>query len=130
MRGTGDGHYAWDTLPDTTVSGGSKTTSAMTNGNVSAVATSPETPKVHSTMTNGSVAADSSKGGAKQLTVAYKGGQQTILVPPTAPIVTFKPGMMSDVTKGANVFVIATKDGDKVTANAVSVGADGITPPM
>ena len=130
MKGTGDGHYAWDTIPDTTVSGGSKTASAMTNGNVAAVATSPRTPQVNSTMTNGNVAAASSQAGAKELTVTYKGGQQTILVPPTAPIVTFKPGTMSDVTPGSTVFVNATKDGEKTTANAVAVGVGGATPPM
>ena len=130
MRGTGDGHYAWDELPDTTVAGGAKTASAMTNGNVAAVTKSSATPEVNSTMTNGNVAAESSKNGAKQLTVTYKGGEKTILVPPTAPIVTFKPGTMSDVTKGATVFVIATKDGDKTMANSVAVGVDGVKPPM
>ena len=130
MRGTGDGHYAWDTIPDTTISGGGKTASAMTNGNVAAVGASSTTPGVNSTMTNGNVSTASSKNGAKQLTVTYKGGEQTILVPPTAPVVTFKPGAMSDVTKGATVFVNATKDGDKVMANAVAVGMGGVRPPM
>lgn len=130
MKGTGDGHYAWDTIPDTTVSGGGKTASAMTNGSVAAVATSSAQPGVNSTMTNGSVAAASSKDGAKQLTVSYKGGEQTILVPPTAPIVTFKPGTMAGVSKGETVFVSATKDGDKVMANAVAYGVNGVKPPM
>jgi hypothetical protein len=130
MKGTGDGHYAWDTLPDTTVSGGGKTASMMTNGNVAAVATSAPAPGVNSTMTNGNVAATTSKDGAKELTVAYKGGQQTIIVPPTAPIVTFKPGAMSDVTKGASVFINAMKDEGKITANAVAVGMNGVKPPM
>jgi hypothetical protein len=130
MKGTGDGHYPWDKLPDTTVSGGGTTASSMTNGSVAAVKTSGSAPAVNSTMTNGSVTAASSNGGAKELTVTYKGGEQTILVPPTAPIVTFKPGMMSEVTKGAPVFVNATKDGDKITANAVAVGVDGVKPPM
>ena len=99
-------------------------------GNVAAVTNSASTSEVNSTMTNGNVAAASSKNGAKQLTVTYKGGQQTILVPPTAPIVTFKPGKMADVTKGASVFVIATKAGDKAMANSVAVGVDGVKPPM
>jgi hypothetical protein len=130
MKGTGDGHYAWDTLPDTTVSGGGKTASMMTNGNVAAVATSAPAPGVNSTMTNGNVAATTSKDGAKELTVAYKGGQQTIIVPPTAPVVTFKPGTVSDVTKGASVFINAMKDEGKITANAVAVGMNGVKPPM
>jgi hypothetical protein len=121
MRGVGDGHYAWDPIPDTTVAGGGNTASMMTNG---AVAT------VNSMMTNGNVAAASSKEGSKELTVAYKDGQQTIVVPPTAPIVTFKPGAVSDVTKGASVFVIALKDEGKITAANVAVGMDGLKPPM
>lgn len=130
MKGTGDGHYAWDKLPDTTLSGGAKTSSTMTNGSVEAVTASGGAPAVNSTMTNGEVSADLAANGARKLTVTYKGGQQTIVVPPTAPVVTFKPGTMADVTKGANVFIVATSDGGKVTANVVAVGADGVTPPM
>jgi hypothetical protein len=130
MKGTGDGHYAWDALPDTTVSGGGKTASMMTNGSVAAVATTAKAPVVNSTMTNGNVAATASKDGAKELTVTYKDGQQTIIVPPTAPIVTFKPGTMADVTKGATVFVNAVKDEGRITAAAVIVGKDGVKPPM
>jgi hypothetical protein len=130
MKGAGEGHYGWDKIPDTTLAGGSSTNSAMTNGSVAAVSTSSQTPAVNSAMTNGSVTATSADKGAKQLTVTYKGGEQKILVPPTAPVVTFKPGMMSEVTKGATVFVNATKDDGKVTANAVAVGADGVKPPM
>jgi hypothetical protein len=130
MKGAGEGHYGWDKIPDTTVSGGATTSSAMTNGNVAAVSTSSSTATANSTMTNGSVSATSSEKGAKQLTVTYKGGEQTILVPPTAPIVTFAPGTLAEVTKGATVFVNATKDEGKVTANAVAVGTDGVKPPM
>ena len=130
MKGVGEGHYGWDKIPDTTVSGGAMTNSAMTNGNVAAVSTSSQTPEVNSAMTNGSVSATSSEKGAKRLTVTYKGGEQTILVPPTAPIVTFKPGTMSEVTKGSTVFVNAMNDNGKVTANSVAVGTDGVKPPM
>lgn len=130
MRGTGEGHYAWDKLPDTTLSGGAKTSSSMTNGNVAAVSAPNAAPAVSSTMTNGDVSTESAEGGVKKLTVTYKGGQQTVVVPPTAPIVTFKPGAMSDVAKDANVFVVATKDEGKVTANVVAVGANGVKPPM
>lgn len=131
MKGTGDGHYGWDKIPDTTTSGGGTTSSTMTNGNVASVAPAASQPAgVNSTMTNGSVTAASSDKGAKQLTVAYKGGEQKILVPPTAPIVTFKPGAVSEVKKGSVVFVNATKDNGKVMANAVAVGSEGVNPPM
>src|SRR3981081_2003962 len=43
MRGAGEGHYAWDKVRDTTLSGGAQTSSSMTNGNVSAVSTSAGT---------------------------------------------------------------------------------------
>ena len=68
--------------------------------------------------------------GAKQITVTYKGGKQIVLVPPTAPIVTFEPGTRSDVTPGSAVFVNGVSQDGKVTADAVAVGIDGVTPPM
>src|SRR5258708_1181269 len=37
LRGTGEGHYAWDKDRGTTLAGGAQTSSSMTNGNVSAV---------------------------------------------------------------------------------------------
>jgi hypothetical protein len=128
MKGTGEGHYAWDKINDTTRGGASKTSSSMTNGSVAAVAT--PSAKVSSSMTNGSVSTMASAGGAQQLTVTYKGGKQTIIVPPTAPIVTFVPGTMSDVKAGQTVFVNGLTDGTTVTAAAVAVGVDGATPPM
>jgi hypothetical protein len=128
MRGTGEGHYAWDTLPDTTHSGRARTKSSMTNGNVSAVSTSM--PKVKSKMTNGNVAASKSKGGVMHLVVTYKGGQQDVVVPATAPIVTFAPGTKALVVKGGNVFIKATKTDSGLVADAVAVGVDGVKPPM
>lgn len=130
MRGTGDGHYAWDKIPDTTLSGGAKTASTMTNGNVAAVSGTTAGGKVSSTMTNGNVATAASSDGVTRLTVTYKGGKQTILVPPTAPIVKFHPGTKSDAVTGAHVFIKASKTGGKTTADVVAVGVDGVTPPM
>jgi hypothetical protein len=128
MRGTGEGHYAWDKIPDTTLSGGAQTSSSMTNGNVSVVSTS--VPKVNSTMTNGDVAASRSQGGVTHLVVTYKGGQEDVLVPPTAPIVTYRPGTEALVAKGSDVFVKATQTGSGLVANTVAVGVDGVRPPM
>lgn len=128
MRGTGEGHYAWDMIPDTTLSGGPQTSSTMTNGNVSAVSTS--LPTVNSTMTNGDVGASQSQGGITHLVVTYKGGEQDVLVPPTAPIVTFRPGTKALVVKGRDVFIKATQTGSSLVANMVAVGVDGIRPPM
>lgn len=128
MRGTGEGHYAWDKIPDTTLDGAAKTSSTMTNGNVAAV--SGAGSKVASTMTNGNVAATRSGDGVKRLTVTYKGGQQTIIVPPTAPIVKFRPGVQADATDGSHVFIKAGETDGKITADVVAVGVDGVVPPM
>ena len=128
MRGAGDGHYTWDKIRDTTLSGGAKTSSSMTNGNVSAVSTSAA--RVNSTMTNGDVAASQSRGGITHLVVTYKGGQQDVLVPPTAPIVTFGPGMKALMAKGNDVFIKATQTDSGLVANTMAVGIDGVKPPM
>jgi hypothetical protein len=128
MRGTGEGHYAWDKIPDTTLSGGAETSSTMTNGNVSTVSTS--VPTVNSTMTNGDVAASQSQGGVTHLAVTYKGGRQDVLVPPTTPIVTYLPGTKALVAKGKDVFIKATETGSGLVANLVAVGVDGVKPPM
>lgn len=127
-KGVGEGHYPWDKIPDTTLSGSTSTASSMTNGSVTTVA-APEMA-VNSSMTNGSIAASSSGNGVKTLTVTYKGGQQTILVPPTAPIVTFRAGSSADLTQGAPVFVQAFTNGGGASAGLVMVGMDGVKPPM
>ncbi len=128
MRGAGEGHYGWDRIPDTTLSGGGNASSTMTNGNVSAV--SAVGGSANTTMTNGNVSTASSAGGAKQLTVTYKGGEQSIHVPPTAPVVTFQPGTMADAAVGATVFIVASNDEGKLTANSVNIGTPGANPPM
>lgn len=128
MRGTGEGHYAWDKIPDTTLAGGPRTSSSMTNGNVTAVKTSE--PMVNSTMTNGDVAATKAKGGVMHLVVTYKGGHQDVLVPPTAPVVTFRPGSKALLAKGKYIFIRATKTGSSLVANAIAVGVHGAKPPM
>jgi hypothetical protein len=129
MKGIGEGHYAWDKLPDTTLSGHSYTSSAMTNGSVAAVS-APSAASVNSAMTNGSVSAASAQNGVKKLTVTYKGGEQSIIVPPTAPVVTFRPATTADLTKGASVFIQAVNNGGQEMAGFVAVGIDGVKPPM
>ena len=102
----------------------------MTNGIVSASTPGGNDKLVNSTMTNGTVSSARAAGGAKQITVTYKGGKQIILVPPTAPVVTYEPGEKSDVTPGSAVFVNGVNQDGKVTAKAVAVGIDGVKPPM
>jgi hypothetical protein len=129
LRGLNAGHFPYDRLPDTTVSSQTTVTSMMTNGNVSAVA-SPAPGNVDTTMTNGNVSASASSNGVKQLTITYAGGQQTVLVPPTTPIVKIVPGAVSDLSNGAYVFVDATQNGSALTAGLVMAGVGGLKPPF
>lgn len=126
LKGTGEGHYAWDRLPDTTLSGAGTAPSAMTNGTVSTVS-APTT--VSSAMTNGTVSSTAGSEGAQQIVVNYKGGKQVVLVPPTAPIVAYQLGERAELKPGAAVFINAMSHGGMVTANAVAVGIDGVKPP-
>jgi hypothetical protein len=130
MKGAAEGHAAYDILPDTTLSGGARTASSMTNASVKAISTRQSAPRVNSTMTNGSVATATARGAVRLLSVTYRGGEQNILVPPTAPIVAFVPGAASIVRPGAAVFVNADETNGKITAGLVAVGSHGLTPPF
>jgi hypothetical protein len=129
MQGLNAGHFPYDRLPDTTISGATTTRSMMTNGNASAVTVTPGA-NVSTTMTNGNVSASASQNGVKQLTVTYEGGHQTVVVPPTAPIVNLLPGTRSDLSKGAYVFVDAAQNGSSLTARLVAAGVGGLKPPF
>lgn len=132
MRGTGEGHYDWDMIPDTTAAG-AKVKSAMTNGTVKAglPATASDAPRVKSAMTNGTVKAAGS-GTERTLTLDYGKGQSIqVLVPPQAPIVTFEAADKAALSAGAKAFVVVAREDDgKLTARRVAVGKDGLTPPM
>lgn len=128
MKGTAEGHFSWDSIPDTTLSGGAITPSAMTNGTVTVAV--PAGGAVKTTMTNGTVSSAGVSDGAKQITMTYKGGAQIVLVPPTAPIVTVRPATKSDVTEGKVVFINGVQQDGKVTAAAAFVGVDGVAPPI
>jgi hypothetical protein len=100
MRGAGEGHYGWDLEPG----------SMMTNGTVKGAVTG----------TTG-----------RELSVAYKDGNKTIVVPVATPVVTFAPAERADLKPGAPVFFSATKNAEgKLTAGRVTVGKDGVAPPM
>src|ERR1700694_1613165 len=124
MKGAAEGHIDWDPIADTTLSGGATTASAMTNGTVTAAKPAAGARKVTSTMTNGTVSSARASGGAKQITVTYQGGEQIVLVPPTAPVVTVAPGGKSDVTVGKFVFINAVRQDGQLSAGAVFVGLD------
>jgi hypothetical protein len=83
-----------------------------------------------STMTNGTVG-DVTVANGRTLTVGYKGGQQTVIVPPDTPIVGFEPGDRALLAAGAHAILFGTKQADgSFTAARVLVGKDGLVPPM
>ncbi|MBI3515180.1 MAG: hypothetical protein HY060_14135 [Proteobacteria bacterium] len=84
-----------------------------------------------SMMTNATVAtlADNPKG--REMSLAYKGESNKVVVPAGVPIVTFEPGDKAMLTPGAKVFVGTQKQADgTLTAARVNVGKNGLTPPM
>jgi hypothetical protein len=83
-----------------------------------------------STMTNGTVGSVTGTAG-RTLTVTYQGGEKTITVPPETPIVTYEPATRAMLVAGAHVILFGTEaDGGAITATRVTVGKDGMVPPM
>jgi hypothetical protein len=101
LRGTAEGHYPWDLMPN-------------------------------STMTNAAVTQQVKKAEANTLTLKYKDGEKTIVVPSDAVVVNLIPGDPADLKPGAKIFIPRWEkkaDGTWEATVAV-VGRDGITPPM
>ena len=63
--------------------------------------------------------------------IKYKGGEKKVVVSPETPVVTYVPADKSDLKPGAKVIAFMKKlpDGSLETSR-VSVGRDGLTPPM
>ncbi len=101
MRGAGEGHRAWDVLPQST----------MTNATVSEV-----------------IASSQSKGRTLQL--RYKDGEKTLVIPSDAPIVTFIPGDRALLVIGAKLIVTVQEKEGKFTATRIIAGRNGFQPPM
>jgi len=100
MRGTGEGSRPYDLRPN-------------------------------STMTNATVAQAVAGNDGHTLMIKYKDGEKKVVVSPDTPVVTYVPADKSDLKAGAKViaFVKKLEDGSFET-NRVSVGRDGLTPPM
>jgi hypothetical protein len=100
MRGTGEGSRPFDLRPN-------------------------------STMTNATVAEAVAGNDGHTLLIKYKDGEKKVEVSPDTPVVTYVPADRSDLKAGAKVIVAMKKlpDGSFET-NRVSVGRDGLTPPM
>ena len=100
MRGTGEGSRPWDLKPN-------------------------------STMTNATVAESVDSNDGHSLMVKYKDGEKKVEVTPNTAVVTYVPAEKSDLKPGAQViaFIKQLPDGS-FQADRVSVGRDGVTPPM
>jgi len=100
MRGTGEGSRPYDLRPN-------------------------------STMTNATVAQTVAGNDGHTLMIKYKDGEKKVVVSPDTPVVTYVPADKSDLKAGAKViaFMKQLPDGTFET-NRVSVGRDGLTPPM
>ena len=87
--------------------------------------------KPNSTMTNATVSESVVGNDGHTLLVKYKDGEKKVLVTPETPVVTYVPGDKSELKAGAKViaFLKARPDGS-YDSNRISVGRDGLTPPM
>jgi hypothetical protein len=83
-----------------------------------------------STMTNATVGSVSRGAGGRRMTLHYKDGEKTILVPEGIPIVTMKPGDRSLLVPGAKVMVTAENRNGQPTALRITAGRNGYAPPM
>jgi hypothetical protein len=100
MRGTGEGSRPYDLRPN-------------------------------STMTNATVAEQVAGNDGQNLLIKYKDGEKKVVVGPDTPVVTYVPGNRNELKPGDKIiaFVKQLPDGSFET-NRISVGRDGLTPPM
>jgi hypothetical protein len=101
QRGLAEGHFPWDNRPG----------AMMTNAAVQTVVVGND---------------------GETLTVKYKDTEKKVVVPRDAIIVKYVPGDKAELKPGAKIFIAAAAkqpDGSLQTTN-VSVGRDGLTPPM
>jgi len=101
QRGVAEGHFPWDNRPG-------------------------------SMMTNAAVDTTVAGNDGQTLTVKYKGEEKKVVVPSDAAIVKYAPGDKTELKPGAKIFIAGAQrqpDGSLQAAN-ISVGRDGLTPPM
>jgi hypothetical protein len=100
MRGTGEGSRPFDLRPN-------------------------------STMTNATVDQSVVGNDGHTLLIKYKDGEKKVLVSPETPVVTYVPADRSELKAGAKIIAFMKKLPDgSFEATRVSVGRDGLTPPM
>ncbi|HEX4232801.1 MAG TPA: hypothetical protein VH041_00720 [Caldimonas sp.] len=83
-----------------------------------------------STMTNATVTSVAPAAKGRTMTLHYKDGTKTIVVPEGIPVVTLKPADRSLLVPGAKVLVTAQMRDGKPTALRATAGRNGFTPPM
>jgi hypothetical protein len=84
-----------------------------------------------SSMTNGNITARVDATSGPKLTVAYKGGEQAIVVDPKTAIVALAPGAQTDLKPGAAIIARGPRQDDgSIDAAFLLVGKDGLVPPM
>ncbi len=98
LRGLAEGHYPWDLEARPNM---------MTNANISKV---------------------EQAGTDRVLILNYKGGEQTISIPPNTTVVAFGKAPPDQLAVGRQVFIVMKKEGSE--AAAVVIGAEGVKPPM
>jgi hypothetical protein len=87
--------------------------------------------KPGSGMTNANLAAQAKVTGGNEITMKYKDGEKKILVPSKTPVVSFEPGTLADLKKGATIFTIAKMESEgKYATGRVSVSKGGVKPPQ
>ena len=67
-----------------------------------------------------------------EVTLKYKDGEKKIVVVPNTIVAIYVPADKSELRPGAKIFIAAVnkKEGGTLEAATISVGRDGITPPM
>jgi hypothetical protein len=84
-----------------------------------------------STMTNATVAETVAGVDGQTINVKYKDGEKKIIVPLSAPIVTYVPGEKAELKPGAKIFIIAAVPQPDGTYNVARVNVGrGVAPPM
>jgi len=93
--------------------------------------TRPYDLRPNSTMTNATVAEQVAGTDGQTLLIKYKDGEKKVTVSPDTPVVTYVAAEKSDLKAGAKIiaFVKQLPDGSFET-NRISVGREGLTPPM
>lgn len=100
LRGAGEGTRPWDTAPN----------SSMTNGGLDKMVESND---------------------GQTLAVKYRGGEKQVVVTSETVVVKLVPGKRSDLREGAHIIAATARTSDGILETSrISVGLDGLTPPM